>query len=75
MTADQLLDALLDAGSYRSWDGPLADVRPEPGYAAELARARFRFRLRLRRRLLHRRRRLGSRCCVLAAATGRGRPT
>ena len=40
MTADQLLDALLDAGSYRSWDGAPADVRPDPGYAAELARAR-----------------------------------
>jgi len=40
MTADQLLDALLDAGSYRSWDGTPADVRPDPGYAAELARAR-----------------------------------
>jgi acetyl-CoA carboxylase carboxyl transferase beta subunit len=40
MTADQLLDAVLDAGSYRSWDGAPADVRPGPGYAAELARAR-----------------------------------
>ena len=40
MTADQLLDALLDPGSYRSWDGTPADVRPDPGYAAELARAR-----------------------------------
>ena len=40
MTADQLLDALLDSGSYRSWDGAPADVRPDPGYAAELARAR-----------------------------------
>ena len=40
MTADQLLDTLLDSGSYRSWDGTPADVRPDPGYAAELARAR-----------------------------------
>jgi acyl-CoA carboxylase subunit beta len=40
MTAEQLLDALLDAGTYRSWDGAPADVRPDPGYAAELARAR-----------------------------------
>ena len=40
MTADQLLAALLDAGSYRSWDGAPADVRPDPGYAADLARAR-----------------------------------
>jgi acyl-CoA carboxylase subunit beta len=40
MTADQLLGALLDPGTYRSWDGAPADVRPDPGYAAELARAR-----------------------------------
>jgi acyl-CoA carboxylase subunit beta len=40
MTADQLLDALLDAGTYRSWDSAPVDVRPDPGYAAELARAR-----------------------------------
>jgi acetyl-CoA carboxylase carboxyl transferase beta subunit len=40
MTADQLLDALLDAGTYRSWDRAPVDVRPDPGYAAELARAR-----------------------------------
>jgi acetyl-CoA carboxylase beta subunit len=42
MTADDLLAALLDAGTYRSWDSPPADVRPGPGYAAELARARGR---------------------------------
>jgi acyl-CoA carboxylase subunit beta len=40
MTADQLLAALLDAGTFRSWDSPPADVRPDPGYAAELVRAR-----------------------------------
>ena len=40
MTADQLLDALLDAGTYRSWDRAPVDVRPDRGYAAELARAR-----------------------------------
>src|SRR3984957_13275526 len=40
MTADQLLDALLDPGSYRSWDSTTADVQPDPGYAAELAQAR-----------------------------------
>jgi acyl-CoA carboxylase subunit beta len=40
MTADQLVDALLDAGTYRSWDRAPVDVRPDPGYAAELARAR-----------------------------------
>ncbi|HTU05964.1 MAG TPA: acetyl-CoA carboxyl transferase, partial [Trebonia sp.] len=40
MTADQLLAALLDAGTYRSWDSEPADVRPDPGYAAGLARAR-----------------------------------
>jgi len=40
MTAADLLAALLDAGTYRSWDARPADVRPGPGYAAELARAR-----------------------------------
>jgi acyl-CoA carboxylase subunit beta len=40
MTAYQLLAALLDAGTYRSWDSAPTDVRPAPGYAAELARAR-----------------------------------
>jgi acyl-CoA carboxylase subunit beta len=40
MNAGDLLDALLDAGTYRSWDAAPADVRPSPGYAAELARAR-----------------------------------
>ncbi len=40
MTAADLLAALLDAGTYRSWDAPPLDVRPGPGYAAELARAR-----------------------------------
>ena len=40
MTADQLLADLLDPGSYRSWDSAPADARPDPGYAAELARAR-----------------------------------
>jgi acyl-CoA carboxylase subunit beta len=40
MTASQLLAALLDSGTYRSWDSAPTDVRPAPGYAAELARAR-----------------------------------
>jgi acetyl-CoA carboxylase carboxyl transferase beta subunit len=40
MTAGDLLAALLDAGTYRSWDTEPIDVRPSPGYAAELARAR-----------------------------------
>jgi acetyl-CoA carboxylase carboxyl transferase subunit beta len=40
MTAGDLLAALLDAGTYRSWDTTPADVRPGPGYTAELARAR-----------------------------------
>jgi acetyl-CoA carboxylase carboxyl transferase subunit beta len=40
MTARALLDALLDSGTFRSWDGAPVDVRPDPGYAAELARAR-----------------------------------
>jgi acyl-CoA carboxylase subunit beta len=40
MAARDLLAALLDAGTYRSWDRAPADVRPGLGYAAELARAR-----------------------------------
>ncbi|MFC4868691.1 carboxyl transferase domain-containing protein [Streptomonospora arabica] len=40
--AHELLEATLDAGSFRSWDGPPLDVAPDPGYAAELARARER---------------------------------
>jgi acetyl-CoA carboxylase carboxyl transferase beta subunit len=40
MNAGDLLDALLDAGTYRSWDTAPADGRPTRGYAAELARAR-----------------------------------
>jgi acyl-CoA carboxylase subunit beta len=40
MNAGDLLEALLHAGTYRSWDAAPADVRPGPGYAAELARAR-----------------------------------
>ena len=44
MKAHDLLAALLDPGTFRSWDnGPadgLADVRPSPDYAADLARAR-----------------------------------
>jgi acyl-CoA carboxylase subunit beta len=40
LPAGDLLAALLDAGTYRSWDTTPVDVRPGPGYAAELARAR-----------------------------------
>ena len=40
LPATDLLAALLDAGTYRSWDTAPVDVRPGPGYAAELARAR-----------------------------------
>jgi acyl-CoA carboxylase subunit beta len=40
MTARDLLAALFDTGTYRSWDGTPVDIRPGPGYAAELARAR-----------------------------------
>ena len=40
MAARDLLAALLDGGTYRSWDRAPVDVRPGPGYAAELARAR-----------------------------------
>ena len=40
MTAGDLLAALLDAGTYRSWDTAPVDAAPGPGYAADLARAR-----------------------------------
>ena len=40
MNARDLLDALLDPGTFRSWDTGLANVRPEPAYAADLAAAR-----------------------------------
>src|ERR1700753_758359 len=42
LTARELLAALLDAGSFPSWDDPPADVAPHPGYAADLAAARAR---------------------------------
>lgn len=38
--APDLLAALLDDGTFRTWDAPLTDVRPDPAYAADLARAR-----------------------------------
>jgi acyl-CoA carboxylase subunit beta len=40
MKARDLLAVLLDPGTFRSWDGPPLDVRPDPAYAADLARAR-----------------------------------
>jgi acyl-CoA carboxylase subunit beta len=40
MTAAQLLAVLLVAGTYRSWDLASSEAPPDPGYAAELARAR-----------------------------------
>ncbi len=38
--ARDLLDRILDPGSLRSWDTAPVDVRPDPAYAADLARAR-----------------------------------
>ncbi len=35
MTARDLLAALLDAGTYHSWDRAPVDVRPGPGYATD----------------------------------------
>jgi acetyl-CoA carboxylase carboxyl transferase subunit beta len=40
--AREVLAALLDAGTFRSWDTEPADVRPDPAYAADLAAARER---------------------------------
>ncbi|HLI36754.1 MAG TPA: carboxyl transferase domain-containing protein [Streptosporangiaceae bacterium] len=40
LNARDLLAALLEPGTFRSWDTDPADVRPGPAYAAQLARAR-----------------------------------
>ncbi|HKI43568.1 MAG TPA: carboxyl transferase domain-containing protein [Mycobacterium sp.] len=40
MNARDLLDAVLDPGTFRSWDTGPVDVRPGPAYAADLAAAR-----------------------------------
>ncbi|GAA1000741.1 carboxyl transferase domain-containing protein [Nocardiopsis tropica] len=40
ITAQDLIDAVLDRGTYTSWDGPLVDVHPDADYAAALQRAR-----------------------------------
>jgi acetyl-CoA carboxylase carboxyl transferase subunit beta len=40
VNAPKLLSALLDAGTFRSWDDEPVDVAAEPSYAAALARAR-----------------------------------
>jgi acetyl-CoA carboxylase carboxyl transferase beta subunit len=43
LSAAELLDAFVDPGSWRSWDQPVADPPGiDPGYAADLARARER---------------------------------
>jgi acetyl-CoA carboxylase carboxyl transferase subunit beta len=42
LTAREVLAALLEPGSFRSWDTPPADVGAGPSYAAELVRARAR---------------------------------
>ncbi|TWS22935.1 acetyl-CoA carboxyl transferase [Tsukamurella sputi] len=42
ITAQDLIDAILDRGTFTSWDGPLPDVMPDAEYAAALERARER---------------------------------
>ncbi|GLW68280.1 putative acetyl-coenzyme A carboxylase carboxyl transferase subunit beta [Kitasatospora phosalacinea] len=42
MTARQLLDLLVDPGTFRSWDEPVTTEYADPGYRAALARARER---------------------------------
>ncbi|AYJ48618.1 carboxyl transferase domain-containing protein [Rhodococcus sp. P1Y] len=39
-SAAEILDAVLDGGSFVSWDLPPIDVSPGPKYAADLAKAR-----------------------------------
>ncbi|MCU1562479.1 MAG: acetyl-CoA carboxyl transferase [Arthrobacter sp.] len=40
LNAAELIDIVLDPGSYRSWDKPVTDPRPDPAYRQELAAAR-----------------------------------
>ena len=41
LSATELIDAVVDPGSWRSWDEPVADPPGlDPAYAADLARAR-----------------------------------
>ena len=40
LDAAGLIAAVLDAGSYRSWDAPVVDPDPGPEYREELAAAR-----------------------------------
>lgn len=40
MDARQLLDVLLDTGTFYPWNAPLPDPRPDTAYAADLAEAR-----------------------------------
>jgi acyl-CoA carboxylase subunit beta len=43
LSATELIDAVVDPGSWRSWDEPVADPpNIDPGYTADLARARER---------------------------------
>ncbi len=42
LTARELLDAVLDEGSFTTWDTPLEEPDLGPGYAAQLERARER---------------------------------
>jgi acyl-CoA carboxylase subunit beta len=43
LSATELIDAVVDPGSWRSWDEPVADPPDiDPGYTADLARARER---------------------------------
>lgn len=42
LAALDLLDLVLDTGSFARWDGAPLDVQPDPAYAAELAAARER---------------------------------
>jgi acetyl-CoA carboxylase carboxyl transferase subunit beta len=40
LDAMELITAVLDPGTYRSWDAPVADPDPGPEYSRELAAAR-----------------------------------
>jgi len=40
LNAAELIETVLDAGSFKSWDRPVNDPDPSPGYRQELAKAR-----------------------------------
>ena len=42
LSAAELIDVVLDAGSFESWDNPIDDPEPDAAYRADLEKARTR---------------------------------